>query len=245
MALDPRIASRITRYRRTLSQQLQRASETVAVPRPAWQLRNRVGGRFEEIGKQQFDFMLDQGLLPHHRMIDLGCGVLRGGLHYINYLDAGLYYGIDLSDEMIAGAYAECEAAGLNGKAPSLRTTDTFDIDFGAKFDYGIALSVFTHVPWNSWFRALTSVSETFAPGGRFYASFFPGPEGPERFDPIVQAIVAPATNPVTTFGDRNHYHYAPSDFARVADIVGLELTVIGEWGHLRGQHMLQFTKPA
>ena len=35
------------------------------------------------------------------------------------------------------------------------------------------------------------------------------------------------------------------ADFERLAALVGLELTVIGDWGHLRGQHMLRFTKPA
>lgn len=245
MALDPRIASRVTRYRREASKLLAKASERVAVPPPAWQLRNRVGGRWEEIGRQQFDFLLSEGLSPEHVFIDLGCGVLRGGLHFINHLDVGNYYGIDISPDMIAGGFAEAASAGLSEKRPTLRATDTFDIDFGRKFDYGIALSVFTHVPWNSCFRALANVSANFAPGGRFYATFFPGPDGPERFEPILQQVVPPATDRVTTFGDRNHYHYSPADFERLAALVGLELTVIGDWGHLRGQHMLRFTKPA
>lgn len=228
-----------------MSKRLARWSDRVAVPPPAWQLRNRVGGRWEEIGRQQFDFLVSRGLEPHHRFIDLGCGVLRGGLHYINYLDADRYYGIDISPDMINGAYAECRAAGLETKHPKLRVTDTFDVAFDdCKFDYGIALSVFTHVPWNSCFRALAQLSANMAPGGQFYATFFPGPSGPERFEPIVQAIVAPATNPVTTYGDRNHYHYSPDDFVAIADKVGLVCTYIGDWGHLRGQHMLQFTKP-
>ncbi len=71
MALDPRISSRLTRYRRTLSQQLARASEVTAVPTAPWQLRNRVGGRFEEIGLQQFDFLVSRGLAPQHHFIDL------------------------------------------------------------------------------------------------------------------------------------------------------------------------------
>lgn len=245
MALDPRIASRVTRYRRSASQLLARASERVAVPPPAWQLRNRVGGRWEEIGRQQFDFIVSQGLEPHHAFIDVGCGVLRGGLHYISHLDPGNYYGIDISPDMIAGGQAEVDAAGLAAKRPSLRVSDAFDTDFGRPFDYGIALSVFTHVPWNSCYRALANLSRTMAPGGKFFATYFPGPDGPERFEPILQEIVPPATNRVTTYGDRNHYHYSEQDFERLADQVGLELTVIGSWGHLRGQHMLRFTKPA
>lgn len=227
-----------------MSTMLHTAGDKLAVPSPAWVLRNRVGGRWQEIGQQQFDFIKAQGLEPHHRFIDVGCGVLRGGLNFIDYLEADRYYGVDLSDEMISGAKAEFTHAGLADKRPTLRCTDAFDVAFGVQFDYGIALSVFTHVPWNSWFLALRNVSDNLAPGGKFYATYFPGPEGPERFTPIVQQIVAPATNAVTTFGDRNHYHYHASDFEKVADTVGLSLRVVGEWGHLRGQHMLEFTKP-
>ena len=183
MALDPRIASRLTRYRREASRFLARASERLEVAPPAWQLRNRVGGRWEEIGLQQFDFMLAEGLQPAHAFIDVGCGVLRGGLHYINFLDPGKYFGIDISADMISGAEAELTAAGLAAKHPTLRVTETFDVDFTGDFtggfDRGIALSVFTHVPWNSCYRALANLAPAMAPGGRFYATFFPGPDGP------------------------------------------------------------------
>ena len=245
MALDPRISSRVMRYRRVAAGALYAASKKVAVGPAPWQLRSIVGGRWDEIGKQQFDFVKSRGLEPHHRFIDLGCGVLRGGVNFIDYLDTGNYYGIDLNPDMIAGARAELQRSGLVAKQPTLRVTDSFDVDFGVKFEYGIALSVFTHVPWNSWFLALANLSANMAPNGRFFATFFPGPEGPERFTPIVQQIVAPATNPVTTYGDRNDYHFAPSDFSKVADTVGLDVELIGDWGHLRGQHMLCFTKSA
>lgn len=38
-----------------------------------------VGGDWEKIGKLQFEFLVSRGLRPHHRMLDIGCGTLRGG----------------------------------------------------------------------------------------------------------------------------------------------------------------------
>jgi hypothetical protein len=52
-----------------------------------------VGGMWEEIGKLQLDFLVNQGLRPTHKFLDIGCGTLRGGRHFIRYLDAGNYAG--------------------------------------------------------------------------------------------------------------------------------------------------------
>ena len=41
------------------------------------------------IGELQFDFLRAQGLRPNHVLFDIACGALRGGVHFINYLDAG------------------------------------------------------------------------------------------------------------------------------------------------------------
>lgn len=56
-----------------------------------------IGGMWEEIGQLQIDFLKSEGLLPAHRLLDIGCGTLRGGRHFIGYLDAGRYTGTELS----------------------------------------------------------------------------------------------------------------------------------------------------
>jgi hypothetical protein len=40
--------------------------------------RDVVGGMWDDIGKLQFDFLCDHGLRPSCRLIDIGCGCLRG-----------------------------------------------------------------------------------------------------------------------------------------------------------------------
>src|SRR6185312_1001449 len=56
--------------------------------------------------KQQFQmsFLRGQGLLPRHSLLDYGCGVLRGGIPLIRYLDAGNYVGLDIRAEALIAA---------------------------------------------------------------------------------------------------------------------------------------------
>ena len=57
-----------------------------------------------------------------------------------------------------------------------LRATDRFDCDFGVKFDYAIAQSVFTHVSLNHIRLCLYRVARQMQPEGRIFATFFEAP---------------------------------------------------------------------
>ena len=59
--------------------------------------RAAVGGRWEEIGRLQFDFLVRQGLMPEHFFLDVGCGSWRGGVHFVDYLLSHRYFGVDVS----------------------------------------------------------------------------------------------------------------------------------------------------
>jgi hypothetical protein len=71
-------------------------SDHTSEGQPLWH-RKAVGGLWDEIGRLQFDYFVSQGLVPHHRLLDLGCGSLRGGVHFIAYLDPDRYSGVDRS----------------------------------------------------------------------------------------------------------------------------------------------------
>jgi len=211
-------------------------------PLPPDHLRKRVGGNWDVIGPLQLEFLTAEGLAPHHAMLDVGCGTLRGGIHFVRYLDDGNYYGIDIAPEMLEGGRRELELVGLGDRRCTLRTTDTFDADFGRPFDFSLALSVFTHVPLNSVVLCLTNLSEQLTPGGRFYATFFRCPNGPDRRAPIQQPAYEGFSS-AKTYCDRNNYHYSFEDFVFAAQ--GLPFTVedLADWGHPRGQQMLRFTR--
>ncbi|MFM8971040.1 MAG: SAM-dependent methyltransferase, partial [Actinomycetota bacterium] len=232
----------IRRSRRRAAEEVQRLADLTAPPKTMPELRRKVGGLWEEMGNHQFDFLVAQGLEPDDRLLDVGCGVLRGGRHFVRYLDAGNYCGIDIAAEMIDGAEQQLVEDGLADKRARLRVTEEFDVDFGRPFDYAIAQSVFTHLPMNSIYRALANVSANLDEGGVFYATFFRGPDGPERLMPIQQPCLEGRTS-VRTVADRNHYHYSPQDFIRLCENLPLTVTDIGDWGHPRGQQMLALTR--
>lgn len=195
--------------------------------------RNVVGGLWEQMGALQFEYLVAEGLQPHHRLLDLGCGSLRGGVHFVGYLEPGHYYGLDSNPTLLDAGREELERAGLEDRGATLRCTDTFEIE-GGPFDYAIAQSLFTHLPLNSIRRCLLRLAPHLQPGGRFYATF-----------------LRAGDNPLATmwrFGwesyfDRDPYHYKLADLEWAAGRAGLRMTDLGEWNHPRDQEMLLFQR--
>lgn len=203
--------------------------------------RRWVGGAWEEIGQLQFNFLLDNGLLPHHKLLDIGCGSLRGGVHLVKYLNDGNYYGID-GEQWLLDAAREIELSqyGLSDKTVHLICRDDFDFSvFGVEFDYAIAQSVFTHLTWNSIQRCLVNVEKVLKKDGKLCATFFEDKEGNHRIDSMTHTL-----GRRTTYPDKDPYHYEFDVFAELAKRVSLEAKYIGEWDHPRGQMMMIFAKP-
>lgn len=51
-----------------------------------------------EAGRAEFQALRKAGLLPGHRVVDYGCGTFRLGRYLMAYLDAGNYWGLDVTD---------------------------------------------------------------------------------------------------------------------------------------------------
>jgi SAM-dependent methyltransferase len=195
--------------------------------------RRRVGGKWEKIGRHQFEYLLMQGLQPHHRMLDVGCGSLRGGRHFARHLDPGNYFGIDVNESLLRAALqSEIPAEGLQDRLPeqNLRHTDVFDCDFGVQFDFALAQSVFTHLTLNHIRLCLWQVGASMAPDGRFYATVFAFRRHPmDQVEPQV----------------KDPYAYTRADMEWAAGQTGWQAQWLGDWGHPRGQEMVLFTRPA
>ena len=202
---------------------------------PNWH-RGAVGGLWDELGKLQLDFLVAEGLRPEHYLLDVGCGSLRAGVHFIRYLETGHYYGIDRNGERLeAGRTVELPRYGLTEKRPVLERLDDFAVgSLGRQFDYAVAQSVFTHIPADAIELCLRNVAEVLVPGGRFFATYNERTgEGPDRVD---RSELPYDKDPI--------FRYDYAELARLVEGTGLEAERIGDWGHPRDQQMAVFTKP-
>jgi len=200
--------------------------------------RGAVGGRWDEIGRWQFELMSKLGLKPDQRLLDVGCGALRGGLLFIRYLDPGNYYGLDINASLVkAGREVELPRAGLVERRPQLLVSQNFEFSkFGVTFPYALAVSVFTHLPINQIESCLVRLCAVLEPGGRFYATYF---EAPCRhaIDPLSQP------DGFVSYSDRDPFHYHFSWFEFLVADLPLRVRNLGDCGHVRSQHLLEFER--
>jgi SAM-dependent methyltransferase len=201
-----------------------------------------IGGMWEELGQLQFDFLVRQGLAPDMLLLDVGCGCLRGGIHFIKYLDSGNYYGLDLNQPLLDAGYdEEVTAAGLQARLPreNLICDSQFAFErFGKSFQYALAQSVFSHLPLNHIRLCLIKLAACIAKGGRFYATFFVSPPGHAIELPLLHEPGGVVTHP-----HRDPYHYTVEDLTWCAKGLPWKVDYLGEWNHPRAQKMILFTK--
>lgn len=198
--------------------------------------REMVGGMWDEIGRLQLEFLRERGLAPHDRLLDVGCGALRGGVHFVRYLEPGRYYGLDINASLIEAGKRELAAAGLADRGANLLVDDAFAASrFGCRFECAIAVSVFTHLPMNQIVRCLVEVRMVLAPGARLFASHFEAPAS-ARLEPLQHAPAG-----IVTCYDTDPYHQSLPELAALARFAGMTMEPVGAWGHPRGQRMVAF----
>ena len=105
-----------------------------------------IGGKWEAMGKLQFDFLVRQGLQAQHSLLDIGCGTLRGGRHFIRHLDAGNYTGLDISPGALDSARSLVKAEGLESKRPMLVLSEGRNLRFEELYWFSVKRNM-------SWLR--------------------------------------------------------------------------------------------
>jgi SAM-dependent methyltransferase len=105
--------------------------------------------RWLALGQMQFDYLKSHGLTPQDRMLEIGCGNLRAGWRFIDYLDAGHYYGIDISPDILLGAQHTLADRGIQEKLPHLTLVNDLTLPFLPEGYFTVvhAHSVFSHSP--------------------------------------------------------------------------------------------------
>ena len=209
---------------------------------PDWH-RRTIGNprQWETLGREQFEYLVARGLLPEHYLLDVGCGPLRAGVHFIRYLEAGHYYGVDKNADVLDETRrVELPRHGLTDKQPVIDAIDDFAFGrLGRHFDYAIAHSVFTHLPLNSVIRCLMEIERALVPGGQFYATYWENEQGKRNLGDIEQN-----PNAVTHF-DRDFFHYDLGSFEWACEGTSLTVERLDDWHPPSNQRILVFRKAA
>lgn len=131
---------------------------------------------FAAVGRNQLAVLLENGLEPESRVLDVGCGALRGGYWIMRILDRGGYHGLEPAVDMLrAGIDHILEPEVLERAEPRFDHNARFDFSvFDTTFHFVIARSIWTHASKRQIETMLDSFVATAAPGGVFLASVLP-----------------------------------------------------------------------
>jgi len=183
-----------------------------------------VGGRratrrtWLSAGQMQFDYLAAHGLVPGMRMLEVGCGNLRAGRLFIDYLDPGNYWGVDISPEILRAALDTLAEYDLQAKLPRLFLVDDLKLAFlpDHAFDVVHAHGVFSNSPLEVIDECLAHVERIMAAHGFFDFTFH---------------ATARSEHDVL----REDFYYRPQTLMRLAARHGLDARLMDDWE--RGRH--------
>jgi SAM-dependent methyltransferase len=189
--------------------------------------REYVGGMWDQIGKLQFNFMVEQGLRPAHCFLDIGCGCLRGGRYFIKYLDKGNYLGIDKENKLIEiGITKEVGDYVYKDKEPQFVVSDCFEFEkFSKKPQFSLAHSLFTHLNQPDIKLCLSNLRKFIDNKHVLFATFFEGHSGKN----------------VKISHSLKGFNYSRREMERFGYDEGWVSTYIGDWMHPRNQKMIKY----
>ena len=183
--------------------------------------------RWFALGQLQYDYLIEHGLQPEHRMLEIGCGNLRAGWRFIDHLDAGNYYGIDASPDILLAAQRTLVEFALQDKLPHLMPVD--DLTFAAlpadRFDVVHAHSVFSHTPLVTIDECLRHVGRVMTDDGFFDLTF--------------NATMGKEHDVV-----REDFYYQPQTLIALAKRHGFDAQVMDDWTPRHKQAKLRARRP-
>ena len=204
--------------------------------------RDVIGGMWDEIGSLQMDFLKANGLMPEHKLLDIGCGSLRLGVRAAEFLEPGNYWGTDLSSALLdAGYEKEICPAGLSARLPRAQLVTDEDFKFvgvPARIDFAVAQSVFTHLTFNHLRLCLANLARHVTSPCNFFFTVFTPPDDL----PVTDSHQQPRGG-ILTHPHRDPYHYAVADLYHAAAGTPWSVEFIGDWGHPRNQMMVKARK--
>ena len=169
-----------------------------------------------KLGQMQFDYLVKHGLQPGDRMLEIGCGNLRAGRLFIDYLEPGHYYGLDISPDILVAAQETIAEYNLQDKLPHLTVVSGLKFGFlpPEQFTVVHAHSVFSHSPIEVIDECLAHVGRIMTKDGIFDFTF-DRTEGEEH-----QVL-------------REDFYYRTETLIALADKHGLDAQFMEDWEEL------------
>ncbi len=203
------------------------------------QHRDIIGGMWDEIGLMQLDMLKQQGLLPHHVLLDLGCGCLRLGCKAVAYLEPGKYWGTDLVQELMDTGYEkELVPLGLATRLPRSQLVQDTEFTFDSipdNIDFVIAQSVFTHLPLNHLRLCLARLALHLKGPATFLFTIFEPEPGTAIHESSKQSRGGVVTHP-----HKDPFHMRLEDLHYAAHDLPWSIEFIGDWNHPRNQKLVR-----
>ncbi|KAL6132599.1 hypothetical protein ACLB2K_064839 [Fragaria x ananassa] len=128
-------------------------------------------------GRDVFEFLAQSShLKPDSRVLEIGCGTLRVGLHFIRYLRPGHFHCLERDELSLMAAFRyELPSQGLLHKRPLIVKGDNMDFSrFGSDVVYDLiyASAVFLHMPGDLVWTGLERLTTKLKPfDGRIFVS--------------------------------------------------------------------------
>jgi len=187
---------------------------------------------FREAVRFQLDFLIKQGLEPSNVLLDLGCGCLRGGLHFIDYLVAGHYQGMEISAEVVRlGIKRELGIDVFKSRRPEFVVSNNFDFVLLSQIpDIVLANSVFTHLPSTDVRACLQKLRSFVADHTTIFFSTFS--EVDENSDHVGQGHY---------LGGKSAMTYTQDEMHKFGHETGWKTEYIGAWGHPKNKILKPF----
>lgn len=152
---------------------------------PPLRLRDVGQGDFRRIGEGLAAMLVRHGLEPHHRVLDIGCGVGRVAIPLTRHLTGGTYDGFDIVRRWVRWCRRH-----ITPRHPNFRFAhaDVYNSHYNrsgvpaasfrfpyedASFDFAFATSVFTHLDLPAAKHYLAEAHRVLRPGGKLVATFF------------------------------------------------------------------------
>lgn len=185
--------------------------------------------RWNALGRMQFDYLVGHGLQPGDHLLEIGCGNLRAGRHFIGYLETGHYHGVDISPDILLAAQQTIVDHRLQDKLPHTTLVDDMRLAYlpAGRFRVVHAHSVFSHSPLHVIEDCFRHVGRLLAPDGFFDFTY-------NRTDGTEHDVL------------REDFYFRPATLIALAEKHGLAARTMDDWDELpHRQSKIRVTLPA